>query len=366
MGKAIAKQRNGKIDLLRFLFSLTVIFYHLNVDLSARKLRIGDFTFFSEGRIAVEFFFLVTGYLTAAKIYKMRNSANKVPSLGESTWDFMRKKIATILPYHFIAIALIIILYCSMNQQNVFRYMIKSLPSIFLLQMSGLPGSNVIGNEWYLSSMLIALLILYPICLRFYDAFTRIVAPIVGVFAVGTVIHNTGALGYNTEYIGMFYAGNIRAIGVISLGMFSFELFRAIRSAETVRQKRVLFTILEVFGYGFTLFYMTSTMMGKKQGGIIALILCITVGISFSELSYGQRFFHHRLFSFLGKCSLPIYLSQNIFREIGKKYLFEYSSIYYILFVLFGSIIFGIVLTCFVDGMKKLFFRLRQKSSAVS
>lgn len=118
----------------------------------------------------------------------------------------MRRKIATILPYHFIAVALTIILYCSFEHKNVIQYIIKSLPSIFLLQMSGLPGSNVIGNEWYISSMLIALFIIYPLSLRFYDAFTRIVSPIVGVAAIGIVIRNTGALGNNTNYIGMFRA----------------------------------------------------------------------------------------------------------------------------------------------------------------
>lgn len=72
------------------------------------------------------------------------------------------------------------------------------------------------------------------------------------------------------------------------LGMFSFELFRAIRNSEAYRQKRILFTLLELFGYAFTLYYMISATMGKKRGGIVALFLCISVGISFSELSYGQ------------------------------------------------------------------------------
>lgn len=354
MERAIKKQRNGKIEALRFLFCITIIFFHVNIDLLSRHLSIGEhFTFFSEGRIAVEFFFLLTGYLTAAKIYKIRNHSNEIPSIGKSTWDFMRGKIASILPYHFIVVAIMIVLYCSLNHVNVFRYIIKTFPSIFLLQMTGLPGSNVIGIEWYISSMLIALFILYPLCLRFYDTFTHIVAPIVGVFSIGLVIHSVGALAYNTEYIGVFYAGNIRAVGVICLGIFSFEFFRTVFESEAYRKKRLLFTCLEAFGYVFTLYYMTSATTNKKYGGIVALILCFAVGISFSEVSYGQKVFNNRLIYFLGKCSLPMYLSQNILRTIGKEFLLDQPSRYYILFVLFGSIILGIVLTCLVDWLKK-------------
>lgn len=361
VGKKMTRKRNGKIELLRFLFCLAIILFHINNDLSGRHLSLGDhFTFFKEGRIAVEFFFIVTGYLAAAKAYKMRGSVTDGTSLGKSTWDFIKSKIITILPYHFIFIGITTAVECWVNNENVFRYILNGLPCIFLLQMSGLPTTHIISVEWYISSMLIVLLFLYPLCVRFYNVFTRIIAPVLGVTSLGVVLHYVGALGHNATYVGAFYAGNIRAIGGICLGMFSFELFRTIRELESFKRKKFLFTLAEALGYGFCLLYMISADIGKKHGGIVAVILCVAVGITFSDMSYGQSVFNNRLFYFLGKCSVPVFLAQNILRALGKEFVYDYQSRYYIAFVLLGSIILGIAIMLLVDFMKKISWKARQ------
>lgn len=56
------KQRNGKIEFLRFVFSMVVVLFHLNYVYFKDKLLLTDsISFFAYGYIGVEFFFLVTG-----------------------------------------------------------------------------------------------------------------------------------------------------------------------------------------------------------------------------------------------------------------------------------------------------------------
>lgn len=59
----IKNKRNGKIELLRFTFSLVVALFHFLPQIGEPKL-------LSSGFFAVEFFFIVTGYLLAKSLSK--------------------------------------------------------------------------------------------------------------------------------------------------------------------------------------------------------------------------------------------------------------------------------------------------------
>ena len=57
--------RNGKIDLLRFVFCIGVILHHIELILGEDSPVRGYFTLGRQGYIGVEFFFLVSGWLLA-------------------------------------------------------------------------------------------------------------------------------------------------------------------------------------------------------------------------------------------------------------------------------------------------------------
>ena len=68
-------RKNGSVELLRFLFTSVIIFFHINLDLWDQQkvvavIRGIPVTFFQHGNIAVEFFFLVTGWLMARSVYQ--------------------------------------------------------------------------------------------------------------------------------------------------------------------------------------------------------------------------------------------------------------------------------------------------------
>ncbi len=52
-------KRNGKIELMRFVFCISILLYHINSDLwDGKKLLSDNISFFAHGRTGVEFFFL--------------------------------------------------------------------------------------------------------------------------------------------------------------------------------------------------------------------------------------------------------------------------------------------------------------------
>lgn len=57
-------KRNYEINLFKFLFSMVVLLFHGN-DLIPVEVRESGFGLFMNGSIAVEFFFIVSGYFFA-------------------------------------------------------------------------------------------------------------------------------------------------------------------------------------------------------------------------------------------------------------------------------------------------------------
>ena len=86
-------KKNGRIELLRFLFALIILLFHIQKRFAKSPVPMGDtgLYFFNHGCIGVEFFFLVSGYLLAAGCYKLRDEP--CDFIGTETAGVMWKKI---------------------------------------------------------------------------------------------------------------------------------------------------------------------------------------------------------------------------------------------------------------------------------
>jgi peptidoglycan/LPS O-acetylase OafA/YrhL len=72
-----SKPRNNIVELFRFIYSLLVVGYHVQFSYSDEKI-----DFFENGALAVEFFFLLSGYFLARSLEK----------LGKDEQTFLLKK----------------------------------------------------------------------------------------------------------------------------------------------------------------------------------------------------------------------------------------------------------------------------------
>lgn len=143
--------RNGNIDLMRFVFCLIIILYHINNRLDLNPpfgLSEKYFSFCGEGRIGVEFFFIVSGYLLAVTA-KKNYSTN---SIAASTKSFMYRKTMSIFPYHMfgyiVGVALWFHFYSMPNTRAAIEKLLNMIPGFFLLQKSGIYSEEVMSAEW--------------------------------------------------------------------------------------------------------------------------------------------------------------------------------------------------------------------------
>lgn len=152
-------KRNLSIDIMRVIGAIAVASCHSTYLTNPRSIPL----IFPSGYIAVEFFFILTGYFMVEHSMKVKSS-----DIGEGSILFITKKIASILPYYLFAwIMSLIIIHLPNNFHfyNILSTISKSIGPTLFLDMFGIGGFAIVGSTWYISAMIIALAILYPVLL---------------------------------------------------------------------------------------------------------------------------------------------------------------------------------------------------------
>ncbi|MCD7809991.1 MAG: acyltransferase family protein [Erysipelotrichaceae bacterium] len=316
-----SKSKNGKIELLRFIFCIVVLLFHLEKYLMGEpKLDMGNLTIAlcPHGSIGVEFFFIVSGFLMGKTIYKKISTNNQLAGnninnqLSKEYINFLIRKIRGIFPQHCIAFIFAFISYVIFHEitgKKIILTFINSLPNLFLIQMTGFRITNPNNIEWYICCMFIAMAIIYPICRKWYYTFTRYFAPLGSLLVLGFLMYTTHSLTGVETWMGICYKSMIRAICEISLGTTAFEISRYISKIQFSKSNRVGLTTIEFLSFIFTMIFVVSTFTKDYEFYALILIIVLVV-LCFSEVTYGNKLFNNKFVYHLGEMSLPIYLAQ--------------------------------------------------------
>jgi peptidoglycan/LPS O-acetylase OafA/YrhL len=318
------QQKNGKIELLRFLFSIGVLWFHIEKYISGQvALQKGiHISFFAYGSMGVEFFFLVSGFLMAASVYYAKDRQKELP-LGTATFQFVKNKFVSLLPMRLIVFVLLFAatIACeAWNVTTVIKKLVSYIPGFLLVQMSGFGASYINHIEWFLSAMLIGMFILYPLLRKNFDVASKIIAPLVSILILGYMFQNFGRLTGVNAWEGLVYRPMLRGIAELSLGVVCFVICQSLKNAKLSGIQRLAFTGFEAACW-FAAFAMMMLTLPRKYEFSILLFIAAGTTCSFSNLSYGAKWFDNKLCFYLGKLSLPIYLCQLIPITVVPKYL---------------------------------------------
>ena len=312
MSEQTTTQRNGKIEFLRFIFAMYILFFHIGKRFFGTPASDDPtgFYFFLQGCFGVEFFFLVSGYLLASKIYKMRNVPRE--RLGSETAHLIWKKFFHVFPYHAYAMIIMIcvnVLFLYHNAADRISYALNSWSSLFLLEVFGFESTWANKLSWYIAVWLMVTAILYPIGRRHYDFFMNAFCPMAALFLLGYMDYTTGSIGGIDEIDGIFYKCFLRGISEMSLGCCAFSIVRALNRIHWSKNGKRFFGIFEIAGYLFMLLYVNTKYYGPYQFPMFFFLWMLVV-LSFSNINPCASVFNHPFFYYLGRVSLLIYLNQ--------------------------------------------------------
>ncbi len=299
------KTRNGAIDFWKFIFSILVVQFHSS---NLTKIKTTPFV---GAAIAVEFFFLVSGYLMAASISRYKEDEILV---GRDSRNFMLHKIKGLCPEIFIAWGIGFVVQHIAKKNVTPAALIKDLMTgvwdMFFLRESGLEGFKANPAAWYISAMLLAMLVLVPLFLKNRDVFVNVWAPVLAIAALGYLSKNVGDLRGPTDWLGFCYKGWLRAVGELCMGVICWGICQKIKDLRLSKLAEALLTMLELCCY-FGVIAWSYAHKGSQMDFVMLLLFAAGVVVTFSGKSLLSSFFNKPMIYFLGKISFPVYLSHN-------------------------------------------------------
>jgi len=356
------KNRNVLVELARFLFSILVVGYHVQMSMNND---IADF--FENGALAVEFFFLISGYFLAKSIEKI-NANEKRSNFGIETARFIKNKVKGILPTHIVAIIAVIIVILVFDLSNAGKILLKGLPSVFLLQGGALwyngYADALIIPEWYLSSMLLSMLFMFPIGLLLRKKLngewvTLIVLCIVAVPALSFGL----PFGFNTNLV--YY---LRAWGEMCVGMFAYYLSMAITKQEFNKPSAITLKVVEIVGYFVPIILGFIPLSASLQPVCMAVtVICIFAAISVTFANKGISITNEKvckIFAYLGSISLAVYLFHPVIITLIDYAYIDCAQWLKMLIVLPSVILLAVIFRLICFGIHKLILHIKNSKQS--
>ena len=278
------KQRDCCIDLLKFIFVFLVVFYH-----SRGVLLKGEPRIFVGAIAVVEFFFMVSGYFCAKSA--SRKEAYYQGSLGKDTAHFMWRKICGLMPNCVVAWCLAFAarhIWRPPVSGSVANDLLQGVRELFLLDQTGGASKEYLVNiaTWYLSAMLFALFLLYPLMRKLKDTFFYIIAPLLTIFLYGVMFQTFDDLGAPRGWnFGFIMKGTMRALAAIALGCVIFKIVEGLKKLQFTKVVRVLLTVVTIALWCGIIWYMFKHPSSKKDFDLV-MLEAVALVLTLSNLSY--------------------------------------------------------------------------------
>ena len=306
----MAKKRNNIIELGRFIYSLIVLGYHVQLSYDEDNKTVDPFEC---GALSVEYFFFLSGYFLARSLEKL--SADNETNFFKKYYYFMKNKITALLNVHIIAIVAVIIIIACCDTKNFLDKFLPGITSIFLVQMivvyHGDFEKALIIPEWYLSSMIICMLFMVPIFLLFKKVILKgvyIVLILLGVLVIFAIIFGL-VTNWNLKKNMIF---DLRAWGEMNLSMFSYYLSLYVGKQTYGKHLSNFLKVIEIIGY-FLPVILGIIPINKTYEPICMSVtgLCTFCAIFITFSNKGNSIESDKVnwaFGYLGTLSLPIYV----------------------------------------------------------
>lgn len=301
-------RKRTSIEFVRFWASISILLFHFG------SFYLEEGHYFPLSFIFVEFFFLVSGFFMMMHITERENPL--APPF------YVWRKIKGFFPPLAIAFFVQYIIFTLSNGLSSVTEVLRNLFhfkwEFLLLHAAGFiqdpqfGRDYLMGQTWYLSAMVIALIIAYPLALHFRKFFLYTVCPLAVILIYAFLIQTMGTLNVGNEYVGFVLAAILRGFAGTCMGALSYCAYRAMKAQDFCLRYKPFVTGIEVGSYVAvaSLFFRGRNMSAQDS---LFYVLCFAVFVILGCLDQTavSRFLNGhgtRALTFLGDYSLYLYL----------------------------------------------------------
>jgi peptidoglycan/LPS O-acetylase OafA/YrhL len=265
------KKHFDSINLLRGFAAITVVIYHfIEINKWTEFPNSGLLLWFRAGWMAVDLFFVISGFVVGLSIFFEINSADKTPPISYRK-KFFINRCARIIPLYFLT-GLIVIIF--VNPNLIFDHLLKNifLHSLFLQNFFPEYLFSINGVTWTLGPEVQFYMILF----------------LFGPWLLKTRVVNLIIIFIGTAWL---YRYGIKNFIQGDKAMFSYTTN--------------IFGVLDEFGVGFILARLYSTPLGAKVftpstfNRVILLSLVLVVGYVSQLIYFGTPNYFLNLYMFV-------------------------------------------------------------------
>lgn len=293
----------GEIDFWKFLCCIVIVIHH--------SFQIfGERVYMGSGSVCVEFFFMVSGYLTAMSVAR-KNEKFEIEKIGTQTVEFLFHKIrGFIFCYIFASVVCLAVRVLTEGITNTVlseKFALVTVDLLFL-NSSGLPHWYIFSASWYLSAMLIGLAVIYPIMRKNRDLFFNIIAPLTAILLYSVMLEKDGYIVGPDMWYYVVTKGVLRSIAGLCLGSVAFALCERIKKRRYSTPVSVLFSLLNIAAMAYAFIVLSKSDLDQSVTPAVIFMFFLCLCISASGVSVMSSFFNYSPFAYLGKLSMSIYL----------------------------------------------------------
>ncbi len=304
------------VDFWKFIFSIVIMCYHAN-----KMSGFEDVLFFKKGFILVEFFFMVSGFFMAKSLYALKEKP--INSLGDEAWRFTLKKADRIYIPYIIAFVIHFVVRMVIENVGIKDMLIEaslSIRELTLTYSTGLiTGRFHNGPTWYISAMILGMFILYPVLRKYYDTFSKIIAPFFSIFIYAFLQHQHKSINLSSHFGEIMCLGFLRGVCALSIGIFVFQLVRKAtnskKSLNIVGKGALLIFEFGIVGYLLLITFHKRFSSHEFQYFAVILQAILVFILFYNPIKINNKFIV-TVCKKLGELSLYIYLNHRIWTRV--------------------------------------------------
>lgn len=304
MSNVQGRKQGNSIYIWRIVFTVLIMVMHFN-NMYSKVYENPRVT--SGWHIAVEFFFIVSGFLLMTR-------ADSTKAIGETPIQYTISRYKKLYPEYLFALLLTWGVTSFVTQRGLKLSILTLLGNweeLFLLQCIGLNRFPFLSNvTWYISVMIIAGFIIYYLVTNHRKIYIQFLLPVSIVVIYSYLYRSNGGLDYwiQTENLWL-NEGVFRGFMDMNIGVAIYLIYKQAEKIEWSRASQYIFFMLEIVCYGFVI------VMAIRHGGeydfALLSILAFAVLLSFMNHIF-QDFYASKGLKYVNELTYAMYLNHNL------------------------------------------------------